>query len=166
MIPRAVSQVDSIAVDETPIADTLQMPRAQERPVGRDEFGFRLGAGPHRSGEIAVTWHKALGRYRLETDLGWAQSDKWSYLNLSTAFHFRWHITKGLYWYIGPGVNMGWYFRDYHFGLGIGAQLGIEYNLPFPLQLSLDIFPRWNIIGTTESVGFGGSGGLSIRYRF
>lgn len=163
----AVSQTDSMQTTmAVTAADSLQQSDSHSRNAGHDEFGFRLGAGPDRSGEIAVTWHKALGRYRLETNLGWAQCDRWAYLNLSTAFHFRWHIAKGLYWYVGPGVNLGWYFRDYHFGLGAGAQIGIEYNLPFPLQFSIDIFPRYNIIGAANAVGFGGSGGLSVRYRF
>jgi len=172
LMPVVFSQVDSSGVSlqnaEVPRSDSMQTSQqvSDARNIGHDEFGFRLGAGPDRSGEIAVTWHKALGRYRLETNLGWAQCDEWAYLNLSAVFHFKWNITKGLNWYVGPGVNLGWYFGDYHFGLGAGAQIGIEYNFPFPLQFSLDIFPRYNIIGAKDALGLGGSGGLSVRYRF
>lgn len=148
----------------SPTADSI--PSAKKTHRAEDSFGFRLGTGPQRSGEFDLSWHKALGRYRLETNLGWAQGNNWGYLNISTAFHFHWTIVKGLAWYVGPGVNLGWYFGDYHFGLGIGAQLGIEYNFDFPLQFSLDIFPRYNVLGATEAVGLGGSGALSVRYRF
>ena len=155
----ALSQsVDSISVEPEKVADS-------SRRSG-DAFGFRLGAGPDRSGEFDVTWQKKLGRYRLEVDLGWAQNDQWGYLNISTAFHFHWYIVKGLAWYVGPGVNLGWYFGDYHFGLGAGFQLGIEYNFSFPLQFSIDIFPRYNIFGAIDAVGLGGSGALSVRYLF
>ena len=145
---------------------SVRQPDSSRVLVGGDAFGFRLGAGSDRSGEISLSWHKSIKRYRLETDLGWASCDDWRYLNLSTTFHFRWNITRGLNWYVGPGVNIGWYFKDYHFGLGVGAQVGLEYNLPIPLQFSLDIFPRYNIFGAREAVGFGGSGAISVRYRF
>ncbi|MBO4588458.1 MAG: hypothetical protein J5711_06155 [Bacteroidales bacterium] len=152
--------------DTTRITDTDSIATADSNRRSGDAFGFRLGAGPDRSGEFDVTWQKVLGRYRLEVDLGWAQCDKWGYLNVSTAFHFHWKIVKGLAWYVGPGINMGWYFGDYHFGLGVGAQLGIEYNFDFPIQFSIDIFPRYNILGASDAVGLGGSGALSVRYRF
>ena len=160
------------SVAKAQVADTTGQAVAEKSTVSdsikkpHDGFGFRLGAGPDRSGEIALSWHKALGHYRLETNLGWAQSDDWGYLNISTAFHFHWKIVKGLAWYVGPGINLGWYFGDYHFGLGVGAQLGIEYNFDFPIQFSIDIFPRYNILGATDAVGLGGSGALSVRYRF
>ena len=169
----ALAQIDSIQVQlertdsRYNSADSIQqIDSVATRHTGRDEFGFRLGAGPDRSGEIALTWHKSLERYRLETNIGWASCDKWSYINLSIAFHFKWHITGGLNWYVGPGLNLGWYFGDYHFGLGAGAQIGIEFNFSFPLQFSIDIFPRYNAIGADDAVGLGGSGGLSVRYRF
>ena len=152
--------------DSTRQSGLDSLPAASKHHKADDGFGFRLGAGPDRSGEIALSWHKALGHYRLETNLGWAQSDDWGYLNISTAFHFHWKIVKGLAWYVGPGINLGWYFGDYHFGLGVGAQLGIEYNFDFPIQFSIDIFPRYNILGATDAVGLGGSGALSVRYRF
>ncbi|MBQ6047592.1 MAG: hypothetical protein IJL38_08250 [Bacteroidales bacterium] len=131
-----------------------------------DDFGLRIGAGPSRSGEIDFSWHKALSKYRLETNLGWATCDKWDYLNLSVAFHWYWNLKNGVAWYVGPGINMGWYFRDAQFGLGPGFQIGIEYNFKIPIQLSIDIFPRYNILGEDDARGLGGSGGLSIRYRF
>lgn len=131
-----------------------------------NDFGLRLGAGPDRSGEVALSWHKALGKQRLELNLGWATCDKWDYPNVSVSYQWHWAITGGLCWYVGPSINMGWYVRDGNFGLGAGAQIGMEYNFDFPIQLSIDIFPRWNFLGATEAQGLGGSGGLSVRYRF
>lgn len=147
------------------VADTSGTAQ-QRREDGSASFGIRLGVGPDQSGEVAFTWHKRLSKYRLETNLGFATSDKWLYMSVSAAFHWHWHISNGLCWYVGPGLNLGWYFKDNHFGSGIGAQIGIEYNFSFPLQLSLDIFPLYNFIGLDETRGLGGSGGLSVRYRF
>ena len=163
MLSCGVAYAQSVG-DSIGIADTVG--GRQKSGVSGDAFGLRLGAGPDRSGEVALSWHKGIGKYRIETDLGWATCDQWSYLSVSAVFHFKWHITKGLNWYVGPGINIGWYFGDNHFGAGAGAQIGIEYNFPFPLQLSLDIYPRYNIIGPSDAVGLGGSGGLSVRYRF
>jgi len=80
----------------------------------------------------------------------------------------------GLNWFWGVGAHVGFwdagynpYIDEVYTGSVIGADaiLGIEYTFDeIPLNLSLDLLPSFNIIGST---GWGGiNGGLSIRYVF
>jgi hypothetical protein len=69
-------------------------------------------------------------------------------------------------WYYGGGAGIA--LGSGYFGLGVGGQAGIEFDLQsvvpsLPLQLSLDATPTINIIG---GFGFGVAGGLGVRYRF
>ena len=69
-------------------------------------------------------------------------------------------------WYYGGGAGIA--LGSGYFGLGVGGQAGLEFDLQsvvpsLPLQLSLDATPTINIIG---GFGFGVGGGLGVRYRF
>lgn len=87
--------------------------------------------------------------------------------------------------YAGPGVSLGYVgdkvtyqdelvkvrTRDHGFMLSIAAQVGIEYNFEFPLQLAADIRPYFGLhVG--QKAGFYDRGlygfipTLSARYRF
>jgi len=81
-----------------------------------------------------------------------------------------------LNWYFGGGGHIGFWNGDYtynHWGdegvnytvIGIDGILGIEYNFSeFPINISLDWKPSFNLTGFS---GFWGDGGaLSIRYIF
>lgn len=71
--------------------------------------------------------------------------------------------------YAGPGARLGtWVGKDYAgFDLGIAAQVGLEYNFSFPLQISIDWKPIWHFIGDDAYRGFDGYGAaLGLRYRF
>lgn len=70
--------------------------------------------------------------------------------------------------YAGPGARLGaWVGKDYSgFDLGVAAQVGLEYNFNFPLQLSLDWKPVFHFLGDDHS-GFDAYGiALGIRYHF
>ncbi len=80
----------------------------------------------------------------------------------------------GLNWYWGAGAHIGFWDAGYNPNLGatytgsvIGVDgiLGLEYTFDdIPLNLSLDILPSINLIGST---GWGGiNGAISIRYVF
>jgi hypothetical protein len=80
----------------------------------------------------------------------------------------------GLNWFWGLGAHAGFWdaganpnVDDTYSGSIIGADfiLGLEYTFDdFPLNLSLDLLPTFNLIGYT---GWGGiNGALSIRYVF
>ncbi len=76
---------------------------------------------------------------------------------------------EGLSWFFGGGVHVGlssWWTAG--FALGIDGIVGIEYDLEplisFPLSVSLDYKPGFDIIG-----GWAGSffdSAISVRYSF
>jgi hypothetical protein len=78
----------------------------------------------------------------------------------------------GLNWYWGVGAHAGFWDAGTNPNvnttgavIGVDAILGIEYTFDeFPINLSLDLLPSLNLIGST---GWGGiNGALSIRYVF
>lgn len=80
----------------------------------------------------------------------------------------------GLNWFFGGGAHVGFWDQgsnpnvdDTYVGavLGIDGIVGLEYTFDdFPLNLSLDLLPSVNLIGST---GWGGIfGALSVRYVF
>jgi hypothetical protein len=82
--------------------------------------------------------------------------------------------TERLHWYYGGGAHIGFWNGNYvnwgttntsYVVVGIDGILGIEYNFAeFPVNISLDWKPAFNIIGYS---GFWGDGGaFSIRYLF
>jgi hypothetical protein len=81
-----------------------------------------------------------------------------------------------LNWYFGGGAHIGFWNGDYTHSrwgdegsnytvIGIDGILGIEYNFSeFPVNISLDWKPAFNLSGYS---GFWGDGGaLSVRYIF
>lgn len=81
-----------------------------------------------------------------------------------------------LNWYFGGGGHIGFWNGDYTYSrwgdegrnytvIGIDGILGIEYNFSeFPVNISLDWKPAFNLSGYS---GFWGDGGaLTIRYIF
>jgi hypothetical protein len=80
----------------------------------------------------------------------------------------------GLNWYWGAGAHVGFWNEGTNPNIestyngavfGVDGVLGLEYTFDdFPLNLSLDILPTVNLLGST---GWGGiNGALSIRYVF
>lgn len=107
------------------------------------------------------------------------------------AYNFIWATpkwTKKGSWniYAGPGISTGWVddrtvikngeerANTFSKGFMIAAvgQVGLEYNFPFPLQLSLEIRPSIGIHLTGRSISFYDNGflgfipSLGIRYNF
>jgi hypothetical protein len=80
----------------------------------------------------------------------------------------------GLNWFWGLGAHVGFWdagnnpnLKSSYYGsvIGVDGILGLEYTFDeIPLNLSLDLLPTINLIGST---GWGGiNGALSIRYVF
>ncbi len=77
----------------------------------------------------------------------------------------------GLNWYWGFGAHLGWWdnspWVNGDGGPVIGADfiVGLEYTFDeVPINISLDVIPSVNIIGSSGWNGY--LGGLSIRYVF
>lgn len=131
----------------------------------QSNLGVRLGTGTE------LSWQKGVGNAnRLEFDLGLDgifNNHEWNYICLSGIYQWHWNIVDKLGWYVGPGATVGFYTWSGHsseLGAAVGGQIGIDYELPIPLQLSLDARPMWNITGYNEGFGWGAC--LGIRYMF
>lgn len=74
----------------------------------------------------------------------------------------------GLKWYVGPGVHLGFYKKDYYADgtvVGLDGVLGLDYKINrAPLNISLDWQPSFEF---GDNRGFIGNwGGMGIRYTF
>ena len=132
----------------------------------QNAIGVRGAFGNGTAAELS--YQKGLGSAnRLEFDLGWHNYEKWgSYINLTGIYQWCFNITGGLNWYVGVGANAGLFTGnvDSSFGLGVDAQIGIEYKFDIPLQISLDFRPQWDLLGAASGFGYGAA--LSLRYCF
>ena len=121
-------------------------------------IGVRAGWGAE------LSYQHSLGAANfLEADLGWSANA----FDLGLAYDFSIAPLGPLGFYAGPSaqLSMANTADGGAFGLGVGAQLGLEYFVQaVPLQISLDWRPLFTLIPAT---GFGwNSFGLGIRYAF
>ena len=135
----------------------------------QNNLGVRLGSGSYGHG-AELSWQKGLGdNNRLELDLGFNglfnNTNLYQFINLTGVYQWHWYIADKFGWYVGPGATIG-IFPDAEksFGIAVGGQIGIDYELPIPLQLSLDARPMWNFLGAYNGFGWGAC--LGIRYMF
>ncbi|MCU4175258.1 hypothetical protein [Carboxylicivirga sp. N1Y90] len=135
-------------------------------------LGLRLGGGNYFGAE--VSYQRGLSNTnRLEADLGLSSYSNGSGFNLAGIYHWVWNIEGGFNWYAGPGAQIGsWSYKSGKDGdrssgvyLGLGGQVGVEYNFEeIPLNLSVDTRPMFGIGNTYNDFNFGISFGL--RYVF
>lgn len=96
--------------------------------------------------------------------------------NVAAAYNFmvvqlEWTARGQWGFYIGPAVKAGFFGAGCY--VAAGAQIGLEYNFDFPLQLSIDTRPAVGaaIVNRSASL-YGGESVigaipcLSVRYRF
>ena len=123
-------------------------------------LGIRAGYGAELSYQ-----HTLGGQNFIEADLGWALGNPGG-LDLGLSYDFIIAPLGPLNFYAGPSAQAWmWFGESSGFGVGVGAQLGLEYCFDsIPLQLSLDWKPSFNIVPAS---GFGWQGiALGIRYLF
>ena len=105
--------------------------------------------------------HTLGGENFLEADLGW----NLGFLGVGLSYDFSITPSAPVNFYVGPTIDLGGVPRANMFVFGVGAQLGIEYQFNFPLQLSLDWRPMYYRLGQNNAFGWEGLA-LGIRYRF
>ncbi len=135
-------------------------------------IGARLGGGNTFGSQ--VTYQYGLSNYnRIEADLGFHSSNDGNGFNLAGAYHWVWAIENGFNWYAGPAASLGsWSYNNRYDGsgdsgvyLGLGGQIGVEYNfVEVPLNMSIDTMPLFGFGPTNQHFSMGLS--VSIRYAF
>lgn len=145
--------------------------QAKAQDIAKNAIGIRLsesnGFGPE------VNYQRAVGdNNRLELGLGWHSERYYEDVKLTGVYQWVWNIDEGFNWYAGPGAGAGIESYDrysderyknsdgYAF---ITGDVGIEYNFDFPLLVSFDFRPQFNL-GYRDNVIF--DVGLSARYQF
>ncbi|MFD1551210.1 hypothetical protein DNU06_13180 [Putridiphycobacter roseus] len=140
--------------------------------VNPNAIGLRTGGGSYGYGYEISFQHGFGSANRLELDLGSRGNSGYRHLGVSGIYHWVWNITDGLNWYAGPGAQIGLYsykniYTENYVGIGIGGQIGIEYDfssLDVPLLLSLDTRPMWGLNGGYSGLGYGAN--FALRYLF
>ncbi len=140
--------------------------------VAQNAIGLRFGGGASFGAEVSFQ-HSLGSSNRLEADLGLDFGEHYSHISIAGIYQWKWNIVNGLNWYVGPGAILGIYMSDYDdysgFGLGIGGQIGLEYDfnsMNVPLLLSLDARPMFRIVKPDHYGGFGWGICLGLRYTF
>ncbi len=124
-------------------------------------IGIRGGYGVELSYQ-----HYAGGANFVELDLGLGTINS---LNLSGSYNLSFaQFGNGFNAYAGPSASVGLGIKPGWFGVGVGANVGIEYTFNFPLQLSLDIRPQlgFQFGENIPLLNFWGWPTLGIRYAF
>ncbi len=129
-------------------------------------IGVRLGGGNYGGGFEASYQHGFGDANRLELDLGLNSHRSTSYFSLAAAYHWVWELGDGFNWYAGPGAQFIGVKNNA--ALGVGGQIGVEYNfnvnLDTPLLISIDTRPMLNFASGNSDFGWGAA--LGIRYLF
>jgi len=135
--------------------------------VSPHALGARFYGGDTFSG-AELSYQKGLNnRNRLELDGRFGFRSDNTRIALVGMYHWGWRIAGGLNWYIGPGASIS--FDDYnestYLNIGLGGQIGIEYNFrDLPLLVSLDTRPIWDFLGEVNGLGWGAA--LGIRFTW
>ena len=129
-------------------------------------IGVRLGGGNYGGGFEANYQHALGDANRLELGLGLNTWNKSSYISIAGIYQWVWELGEGFNWYAGPGGQL--LAVKNATALGVGGQIGVEYNfninLDTPLNVSIDMRPMLNFADGAND--FGWAGALGVRYTF
>ena len=140
------------------------MASAQNNAIGA-RFGFGTAFNP----ELTTQWF--IGDInRLELDLGLrfkASSVVGEVpvvypggLTFTGVYQWHWFLAGGFGFYFGPGLQIS--APDWSkLGMGIGGQIGFDYQFDAPFQISFDFRPIYNVFG-----GFKGTNSSTGKSRF
>ncbi|MFH4969419.1 hypothetical protein V8G61_14530 [Gaetbulibacter sp. M240] len=134
--------------------------------ISKNALGLRLGDNDGFGGEISYQ-PRLSPNTRLELDLGWRNSNNVEAFKLVGLHQWVMPIENHFNWYLGVGGGVGSFDNgnsNGSFAL-LAGDIGIEYNLNIPLQLSLDFRPE---LGFNDNYrdDLGLDIALGIRYRF
>ncbi len=153
--------------------------QANAQQISKNAIGLRIGDSDGFGPE--VNYQRGIGgNNRLEFGLAWHSKRYWDAVKLTGIYQWVWNIDGGFNWYAGPGVGAGFVSYDrYHYDddypyyrtrrtdtdayAFLTGDIGIEYNFDFPLLISFDLRPQFNL-GYRDDVVL--DVGLSARYQF
>lgn len=131
----------------------------------QNALGVRLGGGQGYGAELS--FQTGLFGSRCEFDLGLNSGDNYTHFNLTGIYQWTGDIAAGFGWYAGVGASLGYWSagNNSDIALALAGQAGIEYKFnAIPIQLSLDIRPKFYVIPSTDfhwgDIAFG------VRYCF
>lgn len=150
---------------------------AQAQSISKNALGLRFGDSGGFGGEIS--YQRALSsNNRLELDLGWRNRNNYNNsgyddnaIKLTGLYQWVWKIDGGFNWYAGVGGGLGSYSYDnkgthYNDTFAFAAgDIGIEYNFPIPLMVSLDFRPEFGGNGYYKN-NYGSDVALAVRFQF
>lgn len=150
----------------------LSMSAIQAQNNNLRALGLRFGGGDGVGTEISYQQFIG-GPNRLEFDLGIYDNGWNDGFKFTVLYQWMHPLVDGFDWYAGAGGGVGSrdidqghpiYDDDDDEGVFIDAAgvIGIEYNFPIPLQLSLDLRPEIGLINDDFDMGFG----FGVRYTF
>lgn len=143
---------------------------------GKNALGFNLGLGGLNP---EVSYVRALSSSNaLDFSLGLDLSNNDFGISLAGFYDWNFNIVGGLGWYVGPGVWLGYTNEadqdlgngmvvegDSHFGIGVGANIGLSYKFNLPISLGLQYGLRTDFTDFDNTWLFDGFG-VSVRYHF
>tara|TARA_B100000809_G_scaffold257316_1_gene298667 strand:+ start:4249 stop:4725 length:477 start_codon:yes stop_codon:yes gene_type:complete len=149
------------------ITTIVVMSVAANAQIEDHAIGVRLGGGNYGGGFEASYQHGLGDANRLEFDLGLNSQNGGSYMSLAGVYQLVWsldEVSDGFNWYAGPGAQL--LLVSNATAVGVGGQVGVEYNLngpaDVPLAISLDTRPMFNFYSGGSKFGWGIA--LGIRY--
>ncbi len=112
--------------------------------------------------------HYISGTNFVEANLGFVD---FLNLNINAAASYNFSIAQfanGFNFYAGPSAGVALGLKSKYFGVGVGGNVGIEYEFNIPLQISFDIRPQIGLWFHDAGVSsdYWGLPTLGIRYKF
>ncbi len=134
---------------------------AQENAVGLRVGGSIKGFGMEASYQTFLN-----DINRIEADLGFRIYGHHAALTAAGGYQWHWFLTGGLGVYGGPAAMMALsLWPGPKFNLGLGGQIGFDYQFDAPIQVLLDFRPTYNFFGGLLH-GFDPYVSLGARYSF
>jgi hypothetical protein len=131
--------------------------------VNPHAIGLRFGGGDGVGSEISYQYGLN-STNRIEADLGYVSSSTFNRMQITGLYQWVWNIQGALNWYAGVGGGVGQVSikgGGSEFQLNVNGDIGLEYQLDVPVQISIDLRPGF---GTSK---FDNSSlALAVRYIF
>ena len=126
-------------------------------------IGLRFGGGDGIGTEISYQ-QAYKSNNRIEADLGFVSNSTFNRMQITGLYQWVWNIQGALNWYAGLGAGIGqasYKNAGSEFQLDLNGDVGVEYQLDIPLQLSLDLRPGFGLSKFHNS-----SLAIALRYTF